>query len=738
MAGSELTASAKVFLRGKHFYDLAKLAKEDFEEVALSSDRFDIGKAMSVAMPEPPLKSGTATGRFSYRADAGFDGTYKFQNIRLAPTGEEEKITLKELAVIGKGDTLLVKLVTVSESEPLFNDSATVALTGVLAKEQGLIVRARLGQKVFLDFQGRIQDFNRLTGRLGIRGDAVLPQASGELRDVKVRANVVFPFKEGLKGLRLEADTLSGRYMVAGLDTQTFSAPVQMIGGKIAIPSLTLRSKGGAVVNGRFELDPATKRMNGNLSGNSLAAQLGAGDKIKLRDFKLELRGDSTTINLQVDIGSGSAEHVKAPMRAAGDFSRVSVIYRAPLGKNTLGTPSGARIPYVKVQATLDSSDVRYRIRSMETLQNLFKRTPENRAAKRSKPVQVQIDVETAGRGNSIETDILRVSYVGNLSMYGTYPYALVQGRISSYQGELGTKKQAYAIRRMDVKWLNTPMEEGKVELEAKKRLARNCEAGTLDSCNITTRLTGELSDMQFTYDSDCQGAGGAGVEVSALVYSVRRGCYSSAFRGGGSGESYTDQAFGLLEPVASQYLSDAAGKLTGNWISSAQITGLGALTRDDARTPAARDSGTGTSGGAGAADAIALELLSKEFWRTRLRVKSAYAPETDASISPWNYRVGLEWRPPLPGFLEDPEWRQRLKNNVNMEAAVFTDPDRTQLSVVEDALRKRLGLNYTYDFWGSWWGKRARSRAPDQGISGVQSAPAVNDKTSAAQDSTR
>ncbi|MDQ3001802.1 MAG: hypothetical protein M3Y08_11145, partial [Fibrobacterota bacterium] len=189
MAGSEISASAKVFLRGRQFYELAKLAKEDFEEVSLSSDRFDIAKALSVAMPEPPLKTGVAMGRFSYRTDTGFDGAYKFQNIRLAPTGEVEKISLKELAVIGKGDTLLIKLVTVSESEPLFNDSATLALTGVLAKEQGLIIRARLGNKVFLDFQGRIQDFNRLTGRLGIRGDAVLPQASGELRDVKVRAN---------------------------------------------------------------------------------------------------------------------------------------------------------------------------------------------------------------------------------------------------------------------------------------------------------------------------------------------------------------------------------------------------------------------------------------------------------------------------------------------------------------------------------------------------------------------
>nr|MDQ3001939.1 hypothetical protein [Fibrobacterota bacterium] len=602
----------------------------------------------------------------------------------------------------------------------------------VLAKEQGLIVRARLGNKVFLDFQGRIQDFNRLTGRLGIRGDAVLPQASGELRDVKVRANVVFPFKEGMKGLRLEADTLSGKYMVAGLDTQTFSAPVKMIGGKIAIPNLTLRSKGGTEVNGRFELDPATSRMTANLAGNSLSAQLGAGDKIKIRDFKLEMRGDSTTMNLQVNIGSGSAEHVKAPMRAAGDFSRVSVTYRAPLGKNTLGTPGGARMPYIKVQATLDSSDVRYRIRSMETLQNLFKRTPQNRSAKRSKPMQVQIDVETAGRGNSIETDILRMSYVGNVSMYGTYPYALVQGRVSSYKGELGTKKQAYVIRRMDVKWLNTPLVEGKVELEAKKKLARNCEAGTLDSCNITTRLTGELSDMQFTYDSDCQGTGGAGVEVSALVYSVRRGCYSSAFRGGGSGESYTDQAFGLLEPVASQYLSDAAGKLTANWISSAQITGLGALTSDKKKSTAVRDTGVSTS--SSSADAIALELLSKEFWRTRLRVKSAYAPETAESSSPWNYRVGLEWRPPLPFFIEDPEWRRRLKNNVNMEAAVFTDPDRTQLDEEEDALRKRLGLNYTYDFWGGWGGKWERARPPDQGVSGIPPVP--SDKTSAAPDS--
>ncbi|HKP98565.1 MAG TPA: hypothetical protein VJ385_22735 [Fibrobacteria bacterium] len=708
LSGNEIHASAKVNLRGRQFYELAKLAKEDVEEASLGADRFDLAKAMAVAMPEPPLKSGVAIGRLGYGSAGGFSGACKLENIHLS--GEEEKVAIKELAVAGKGDTLVIKAVTVSEEEPLLRDSATLAVAGILTPTQTLTLDARAGQGVFLDFRGTVKDFKDLKGRLGIRGDMALPKSSGELKNVKVRADIVMPFKDGIKGLRVEADTLGGVYVVAGLDTQTFSAPVKMEGGRITIPRLTVKSAGGAELRGRFELDPATKRMSGSLTGNSFAAQFGPGDRIKLRDLKLDLRGDSTVLDLQASIGSGSAEHIKAPMRAAGDFSRVSVTYRAPLGKDALGAPGGGRIPYVRVDAVLDSSELRYRLRSMETLQNLFKRTPEKRAAKRSQAMQVQINVETSGRGNSIETDILRLNYVGNFSMAGTYPYALVQGRISSQKGELGVKKQAYAIRRMDLKWLNTPMEEGKVELEAQKRLARNCEAGTLDSCNITTRLTGELSDLQFTYDSDCEGASGAGVEVSALVYSVRRGCYSSAMRGGGSGLSYEEQALGLLEPLASGYLSDAFGKLSGHWISNVQVSGLGSLASDKKKADTA---GTST-----AQEAIALELLSKEFWRTRLRVKSAYAPENDESSNPWNYRVGLEWRPPTPGFIEDPKWRERLKNNVNVEAAIFTDPDRTQENREDESLRKRLGLNYTYDFWGSWWAKKRENlktaQAPD------------------------
>jgi hypothetical protein len=709
LSGNEILLSAMINLRGRQFYDLGKLAKEDFEEVGIGANRFDLAKALAVAMPDPPLKSGFATGRLVYSAPDGFSGTYRLENLHLQ--GDDEKISLKELTLNGAGGALVIKAVTQSASEPLFRDSISLSVTGVLGDTQTLVLNARAGQSIFLDFKGTVKQFKQLEGRLGVRGDVVLPSGSGELKNVRLGAEIFLPFKDGAKGLRLEADTLGGVYVVAGLDTQTFSAPVKMVGGRIAVPKLSMKGKGGAELSGKFEYDPASKRMSGSLSGNSFAAQFGKGDRVQLRNLKLDLHGDSTSLDLRATVGSGSAEHVKAPLRAAGDFSRVAVTYHAPMGKPSSAQKGASRIPFLRVDATLDSSDVRYRLRSMETLQNLFKRSPEKRpvkrSAKRSQAMELQINVETAGRGNGIETDILRVNYVGNFSMSGIYPYALVQGRISSQKGELGTKKQAYDIRRMDVKWLNTPLEEGKVELEATKRLARNCEAGTLDSCNITTRLTGELSSLQFTYDSDCEGASGAGVQVSALVYSVRRGCYSSALRGGGSGLSYEEQALGLLEPVASSYLSDAFGKLSGHWISSAQVSGLSALAADKKQTDSSATSTSSTQ------EAIALEILSKEFWRTRLRVKSAYAPGNNESSNPWNYRVGLEWRPPMPGFIADTKWEPRLKNRVNIEAAIFTDPDRTQENREDESLRKRLGLNYNYDFWGYWWAKKPSARPP-------------------------
>jgi hypothetical protein len=237
----------------------------------------------------------------------------------------------------------------------------------------------------------------------------------------------------------------------------------------------------------------------------------------------------------------------------------------------------------------------------------------------------------------------------------------------------------------------------------------------------VITRVEGPLTRIQFAYDSDCGGAFGAGANVAALLYSVQRGCYSDAFSAGGSGLSREEQALLLLEPLASQYLSSAAEKLSGRWIQSAEISGLGALAPgDDAR-------GAGGSGSDQTAnrEAIALEVMSREFWRMRIRLRSSYAPSSVDETNPWDYRVGLEWRPPLARFIENPKWERRLQDHVVVEAAVFTEPARSA-DINQGEVRQRLGLNYTYPWWGRWW---AKARA-DSGSAPAKPAPAMGAET--------
>jgi hypothetical protein len=395
-------------------------------------------------------------------------------------------------------------------------------------------------------------------------------------------------------------------------------------------------------------------------------------------------------------VGSGSAEHAKASLRAAGDFSRLSAYYRAPLGPKA-GQPGGS-MPLVRLSVVLDSSNVRYRLRnSLEGLLGVFRKQGQRKAAsRRAKPVQVDLNIETAGRGNSFESDVMRFAYVGNVSMIGTYPYALMRGRVTSVSGGIGTKKQAYTIKSMEIKWLNAPLEEGELDLNAEKRLARTCESAETDSCAIRMNLTGVLSEVKFAYDSDCQGGyGSGGTEMSAMIFSVRRGCYSPSASASASGLTYQEQVLGLLDPFASGYLSQGLGKLSGNWIQSAQVSGISSLAR----------------GGKGAPDstreAFGVEIMSKEFWRVRFRAKSAYNLQYSDQFNPWSYRVGVEWRAPIFRMVQDPVWRNRIKNHITVDASVYTDPSRSTEPENSDALRRRLGLNYDYDWWGHWWGKR-------------------------------
>jgi hypothetical protein len=402
-------------------------------------------------------------------------------------------------------------------------------------------------------------------------------------------------------------------------------------------------------------------------------------------------------------VGSGAFEHSEGAIRAVGEFSRVQASYRSPLGKarslrsRAAGISSQLAPAKLKVRAVMDTSHVKIRLQNFANWKTLFRRGPERRQARAGRPLEVDLRLETAGRGNRIESNVLRFSYVGDIAFKGLLPYALMEGRINGTGGELGTKRISYGIRQLEVKWLNTPVEEGAITVEGVRRVARSCEPGEADSCEVITRLVGDLGNPQFTYDSDCKGgakgAFGSGVEPMALLYSVRRGCYTNDLSGGKSGLTAQEQALALLEPYASEYLTRYAGKLTGNWIKSADVTGLGALAQ------------AGDTGSASARQTLAVEVVSKEFWRVQLRLKAGYQPQDQQEADPWAYQAGVEWRPPLFRLVDDPKWRKRIKNNVVVEAKVARDPARPT-EVADNTLQKRLGLNYNYDWWGYWWSK--------------------------------
>ncbi len=719
--GNVLRASARVQMHGRPFYSFHGFKIKDVTAAEIAFQGLDLAEVARVAragLPGLAGWEGKISGGLAFADSAGFSGTLEARGLKSPQTAKMAGAPRVEvLRIAGRGDSLGISAVTVADGEPWLCDTLDASLGGALGLTQNIRVRARSSGGVALAFAGKITNHEILIGRAALDGDVSLPGKSGRLRKLALRADLRIPFSGGLDSMRVAADTLSGIYAPLAQDTQAFSASASLRNGKLSVPDLRIVGKGG-VLKGHLEYGLAAKTYAAGLSGPELTIAFDR-NTARLRGIQVEAKGDASGVTASAQVEGGSVVFSKSPLRADASFSNLNAQYRLPLGKPK-ATSSGTSpsvtgmLPFLKLSLVMDSSDVRYKVRNLDALQNMFKRKP---GARRSKPMQVQIDVETAGSGNTIDTDVLRMAYVGSFSMIGTYPYALVRGRVSAREGTLGARGQAYDIRRFDINWPNTPVEDGAIDMEAYKKLARNCEGTTQDSCSIIMRLGGSLSGMQFSYDSDCQGSFGAGADVSALVFSIQRGCYSPGASSGGGGLTYQEQALTLLENPLNGYLSDAAQKLSGRWIASAQISGLGALAQDKTKNSNASSTSTSSTSsassttststpsasdtGSAGRDAIALEVLSKEVWRLRLRAKSAYSPD-NAQVNPWAYRVGVEWRPPLARFIQDSLWKRRISNNVNVDASVFTDPDRTQ-GQTGDQLLRRLGLNYTYDFWGRW-----------------------------------
>jgi len=291
----------------------------------------------------------------------------------------------------------------------------------------------------------------------------------------------------------------------------------------------------------------------------------------------------------------------------------------------------------------------------------------------------------------------------------------------------LGLENQAYAINQMTVKWLNAPLAEGEASLEAKKRLASDCKratetSGTTDSCVVVTRLSGALPELQFEYDTDCGGGFGAGGSVAAMLFSVRRGCYDPALFTGGSGANYGQQAISLLEPTINNKLSSVMRRFTGKWIAATEVSGLSNLA-SGTKSETASESETASKSGTGAAQqAIRVQLVSREFMRLRLKMRSGYHNASQDLSNPWEHLMAIEWRPPIERVIDPGILLDRLQDHVRVVASIETKAVAIE-PTLEEPIERKLGLNYNYDFWGIWLSKK-KSKVSEDTVSLRKSKP--------------
>lgn len=694
MKGSELNVGARLRLNGRQFWQAWEVKPAQYEKASVRTPGFDIAAVLALFQAEPALSKGSVKGELSYGDKSGFEGKLTFASI--TPRDAIGDVVLKDLELQGNGDTLFVVARTTSETVKPLNARLRLALSALLREEQHLRADLVAGDSLRVRLDASTRRFQSLKGTLDAEGSAALPEKSGTLEGLRIGMDFDVPLVDPVNRSTMTARAFEGVYVLPGLARQSFSLDPALRGGVFRVSRFTVRNEQGQSVAGSLEYSLAKGSVKAHVKGERFAAQWADDYMADLRDLSFDFARDASGIRIDGSFSRASFLYVDAPLFARGTLTSVRFGYAEPAGSGAAGSARQRRErtpATLTLSGNLSESLVRYRLKTFGDLQKVFRRERKKRSSGPS--LRMNVKVQTLGNDNRIDSDLLRLTWVGNLSVRGVHPFTLYNGRINALDGGLGLDKQAYGVNHFEVKWLNAPLEEGRINMEARKQLASDCSQRDeieVDSCTVITRLTGELSNMQFSYDSDCGGSFGAGASVAAIVYSVQRGCYDQSFVTGGGG-NYGNKALTLLEPTISRGLSNVVGRYSRNWIEAAEVTGLSSLSDEEV------EGATDTLG-----EALSLSLTSKEFYRTRLRFRSGYHTASQDLYNPWEYMGAIEIRPPVQ-YVRSDSWRRRLDRNLRLVASLETHAQVAE-APEEDEIEKKISLIYSYVFWGSWWNK--------------------------------
>ncbi len=432
--GSALTARGRLRLNGRQFYDLGKLKLPDYEYVSLETPGFDLARADSLVQPEPALKSGKMRGGLTYAGTGGFNGSLSFTEI--APCAELADVVLKSLRLDGRGDTLAVTGITRSENNPLLNDSLSVAVTHALGDTQSIRIEAVAADSLRLRLDAVSGRFNALRGRLQIQGKATLPEESGLLDKLHVDVDFFFPLRDFPRGAALTSRAFEGDYILSPRIREHFSLLPVLNDGVLSVPDFLLTAQGqkGQPLQGNLEYGLASKKMSADFHGGEVALQWTDNRQFDVKMLAIHCSADSNSMEVHGGFSEGSIVFVQPPLHAEGSLRNVNFSFNRPPPR----ADGGAEIPRLQFSGALSRSLIRYRLKSFSALQDIFrKERGKKRSGGRNSRMQLDVNLRTLGDSNRVDSDILRLSWAGNMEMHGVYPYTLVQGRINALKGEL-------------------------------------------------------------------------------------------------------------------------------------------------------------------------------------------------------------------------------------------------------------------------------------------------------------
>ncbi len=689
---SRVRLSGAVRLHGKHFYALWPMGRNDVQSVSFFTEQFDAAELAEFLGPKYPVERGILDGSLSFTDSAGFRGRFSMDHLELTPLKKQLGIT--HLNVNGKGDDIEIALrTTAAAGFPWLNDTVSVRVSGLLGGSPLLNAEAASDDGLRFAFAGNSPGFRKVEGNFTLSGRAVLPGQAGEIKDVRLTGRVSAPFaNDFIQKLAVDSGAFGGRYSIPGLDTQVFSGTVSLHGGKLIIPDIQARNAGGTSLTGEAVCDfTGSPKVNVRLNGSNLSLRFPGIQKLIFRDASASLKIDTAGLSAHANISSSEFYSLRPPVTLKGNVLDLEADYFQPPQPAKAGVAPlvgegiGSRNPRLRIKGRVKDFLFKHKI-GFRDIEKILRTVKTDKRKKRVKPIDVQINLETAGTANRIETDILRMNLTGDLAVRGTYPYTLLTGEFSALSGELGQTNQSYDITDFDLKWQNATAEEGRLAVEGRKKLRADCKPDTKRTCNVYIKLAGRLDEMGFTYDTDCGSNTGEAIEPAALINSVSRGCYSDQYIAGAGGGNYGEAVVNFLEPTLNEKLSSMGNSFSQGWIKSTQVTGIGSVVSSD------------TAG----SEPIALELESKEKWGVSVRAKAGYHPEKKLP-NPWEDKVSLQWKPPLDRVATDSTWRKRVRDRVTLEASAESRPEEKVGAEQNTQVRKQVGVSYHYKFWDLW-----------------------------------